>query len=149
MTDNKSDAIPETGVEVEIDIVRTEVVINIGIGAVINTIKINPIEIKVEIVIEIEVKKDEGIEVMVVTEIEVVTVIEIKVMIVIEIEVMIVTEIEVMIVIEIKVLTVTEIEINMTIVILEGAEAKMDQEKKDMKKSMISNFLYFYLLLKM
>jgi len=94
-------------------------VIGIRTGVMIEIIKINPTGTEVEIVLEIGVKKDEGI----------------KALNVIEIEVMIVTKI--------KVMTVIKIEIDMTIVILEEVEAEMDREKKNMKKSMVSFFYIF------
>lgn len=69
--ESTDDTVLKTEVEVEKDTIGIEVEIDTGIEVVIDTKKINPtLEIGVEIVIGIEVKKGEGIEVMIVTEIE-------------------------------------------------------------------------------
>lgn len=85
--------------------------------------------------VETKVVIDIGIEV----EIDTIEInhIEIEVEIVTEIEVKNVVEIEVKNGVGLEVMTVTEIEIGLKTVILEEAEAEMDQRKKDMKKSML------------
>jgi len=120
MIDNTGGEILITEVEVEKNIVGTEVMINKGIDKKIGAMIDRGIDKEIEAVIdkEIEVVIDRGIEVVIDKGIEVVIDIEIEVVI--------------------------NKVIGVTIDIIKIVEAIMDKEKKDMKKSMLFNIFYIH-----